>query len=84
MNATEKHRQHLESARRKLEEVALSYARMKTMGRYIENGAEHIVGPRDVKDYEIMFAGNLQRAHWTSWPNCHRLRFPKGCRNDDA
>lgn len=53
----------LEGARRRLEDAALIYARMKALGEYIdEQGFRVRLGHSDISDYTEMFKGNLVRA----------------------
>jgi len=53
---------YIEGARRKLEEVALNYARMKALGEYFEDGIRRKISFDDWKDYTEMFKNNLARA----------------------
>lgn len=56
-----KHLKYLEGARQRLEESALQYARMKTMGMYLESGRHVIVSANDRQMYEDNFASELHR-----------------------
>lgn len=53
------HEKYIEGTRQRLEEAALNYARMKTMGLHLENGCLCVVSGSDRQNYVDMFLRNL-------------------------
>lgn len=59
---TQQHKDLVERARKRLEDAALNYARMKSTGTYVENDTIRFACGSDVSSMTEMFLSNLQLA----------------------